>query len=282
MGRLRIKGPGRCGLGLLCCLLIIASAPAPQEGPSAEVYRGRLCFTTVVKDPEAAAATIAGSAEPGQEIFATGDDLFVDAPAGSLRAGEGMLAYRLGVDVKHPGTGENLGTSVFLAAYVTVLQAHGERAVVHVNFSCAELERGDMLRPLHTDDIAEPGEPPALGLPQLVEPSADDATLVFGSGEAVSIGGKDARHANPVDRVSYTIGDVVTLDRGSAAGWTPGTWGTVYVDPEMARRYGESSRVVDQLVAAQGYVLWATPDTAAFMIAEARGGVEIGMRVRRR
>lgn len=283
MGRLLRSGTGRSGLGLVYCVFALHAAALAQTAdiPSGEAYRGGLCFTTVVEDTGTALGSIVGSQLAGQEIFATGDDLFVNDTQGAMKPGDGLLAYRIGSEVKHPSTGKSMGSSVYLAAYLTVTETQGTRALAHVEFACAELERGDLLRPLHDADIAERGEGPPFEPARLITPEPADATMVFGSGETVRVGEGESGGSHPTDRVTYTVGDVLTLDAGNAAGWVPGTWGTVYVEPSLAQRYGESSLLTEPLIAAQGYVLWATPTTSAFMITEAVGGVEIGMRVRR-
>lgn len=284
MGRLLRSGPGRSGLGIVCCVFVLVAASPAQftDKPTAEAYRGGLCFSTVVVDPPAAAGSISGSQMPGREIYATGDDLFVEVLEGSLRPGDGLLAYRIGGEVKHPAGGQKLGSSIYLAAYLTVTQSQGNRALVHVEFACAELERGDLVRPLRQDDIGQRGDSPPFEPAQLIGPAPEDATLVFGSGETVQVGDATSERAHATVRVTYTVGDVLTLDAGSDSGWAPGAWGLVYAETSMARQYGESAMMVEPLVAAQGYVIWATPATAAFMITEAVGSVEVGMRVRRR
>lgn len=275
-----LTGPGTVCLGAVALLAVSLSSAALAQQPSPDIYRGPKCFNTVIPDVVATVAHITGARLPGQEIYSVGDELFVEVDEGPLTAGEEYLLYRVEGSIRHPRGGEVIGDAVNLVGRVQVIETDGTRGLVRPTELCGEIESGDRLHPLLAEDIGEPGEQPEFDPVHLIDVDAGDATVVFGSGETLSRRDRSGEaRGSMTEQQTYSIGDVVTIDQGRAAGWLPGAWGIFYNDG-LPSEAADTVRLAGPVISAQGYVIWATDSTAALMITEAQGAVLLGNRSR--
>lgn len=273
-------GTAFAGAAALLALSVGTQALAQQVRPSPAVYEGPKCFNTVIPDVVATVAHVTGSRMPGQEIYSIGDTLFVEVDEGPLTVGEEYLLYRVEGRIRHPRGGAEIGDAINLVGQVRVLESDGVRGLVEATQLCGELEAGDRLHPLLSQQIALPVEEPEFQPIRLVTVEPGDATVVFGSGE--TLGRRDRTgevRGSMTQRQTYAVGDVVTIDQGRAGGWMPGAWAIFYNDalPDEA---AETVRLAGPVISAQGYVLWATDTTAALMITQGQGAVMLGNRAR--
>lgn len=265
---------------LLSALLPAAPAAAlpAQTRPDADAYQGLRCFATVMS-VDTVSALIVGSRDPGQEIYSVGDGLYLQIEPGALvNPGDSYEAYRVEGEIEHPHTGRDLGEVIVLVGTLRVLDVSGDRAHAVIEDACGEIEIGERLHPALEGTIAAAPDMPEYFPYRLVTPSEADATVVYGSSESLAdledLGERDGMSV----RRAYAAGDVVTLDRGSIHGWTPGTPVLFYEpDPAIVDDGGAHDEPV---VVAQGYLIWSAADTAAALITEGDRVVEIGARAR--
>lgn len=264
----------------LLAFLFFAAPAAAQTHPNADAYRGMHCFATVMSSADGPAAMVTAARDPGKEIFGKGDALYLTVePGARLAADETYDVYRREGRIDNPRTGHDVGTVIVLVGSVRIVDVSGDRAMARVEDACGEIEAGDRLRAAFAGDIGETPEMPRFSSDRLIAPMESDATVVYGSSESLADSSDLGRRRSTLHRRIYAAGDVVTVDRGSVHGWTPGSSVLLY-DPSPALVKGESGHDDEPEVVGQGYVIWADADTAALLITDGDRAVELGVRAR--
>lgn len=278
--------PVKAGMVAVLCLLIVALARGPAAGrlpqthPDTKAYEGPRCFTTVVPEVTRTLAQIVASRETGQQIFSQGQTVYLRIEPGQrVAAGARYRLYRIEGEIEHPLTGDIVGRAINLLGTVEVLDADGVRAVARITDACGEVEVGDRLHPLLTRDVTAGKQRAKFDGDRLVQPRDSDATVIYGTSESLYDAGSDTARRGMTVRQSYAVGDVITIDQGSADGWSPGQSVLLYGAAGF-KADGGLPRLEESLLVAQGMVFWLQRRTAAVLITDSDRVVLLGYRAR--
>ncbi len=275
----RIPSTARAAVafGLLC----VAVAPAggtttSQNVPNTNAYLGPECFATVVPHGSLPLARVSGSREPGMLMYSTGDEIFLHGSGMGLS--ETYLVYRVDGIVRHPTTGATVGEAMNLIGRVEVIDLVEGRALALVTSACIELEVGDPIQPLLQQDVSTSGAVSPVDPNRLVTPRVTDATVVYATSSSMYNPANGSRQNMAVWN-THAAGEVITIDQGRADGWRLDTPALFYL--EHRGRVAVSNSVKDEpIVVGQGVVFWLQETTAALLITDGDGAVEIGSRAR--
>ncbi len=262
--------------------LVVAATAAWSSGSGQETappVQVPSCFATVIDEiGEPVGAVIAGR-DPGRQNYSAGDPLYLRVRR-EITPGEEYLVYRDEGEV-HREDGRRLGHLIQLVGRVRVLERHADRAVARIVDSCGELEPGDLLHSILPHAPSAGASSRAYDPDRFVERGADDATVVFGSGESLpQRRGDRVRRSGLTPRRSYSVGDVVTIDRGSAQGWGQDTAVLFYTD-DPRRSFGVASEHGEPVALGIGVVIWVSADSAAVLVTAADRAIGLGDRAQR-
>ena len=268
----------RCAIVAAVVGLLPVSAQA-QLRPNASKYAGPQCFATVIPDVVDSLGRITAGREPSQQIFSTGDAVFIEPGGDGVKVGETYLLYRIDGDVRHPETDAVFGRAVNLLGRVEVIQVEDGRALGRIGQICVEIEPGDHLHALLEDRVEGEIDFPAVEDDFLLTELETDATVVHGYSESLSqSGGPDRESLGNWE--TYAAGDVVTIDQGTVDGWVAGMRTLLYSSkPEAAAP--DDRLKVEPVVLGQGIVIYALDQTAVVMITDGGRAVRRGSRARR-
>lgn len=279
--------PVKAGMVAVLCLLMVALAPGPAAGrlpqtrPDTKAYEGPRCFSTVIPEVTRTLAQIVASRETGQQIFSQGQTVYLRIEPGQrVAAGARYRLYRIEGEIEHPLTGHIVGRAINLLGTVEVLAVQrGERAVARITDACGEVEVGDRLHPLLSRDVTAGKQQAKFDGDRLVRPRDSDATVIYGTSESLYDAGSDTARRGMTVRQSYAVGDVITIDQGSADGWSPGQSVLLYAAAGF-KADGGFPRLEESMLVAQGIVFWLQQRTAAVLITDGDGTVMLGHRAR--
>ena len=149
-----------------------------------------------------------------------GDTIIVwHTPGDSLAIGQRYTASRLNRDERffpHPGEGYG---GLRTTGFITITAINQWNALARVDFSCDPIQPGDYLEPFVEGSIARSAEP------ELYPDFSDRSKILFGADNRTLVG----------------VGDVVSIDRGTAHGVTVGARFAVYRDKYAPTLRGRSS-----------------------------------------
>jgi len=271
-------------LGYRCAIVavVVASWSVPAQAqmrPNAKMYEGPQCFSTVIPTVVESLGRVTAGREPGQQIFSSGQAVFIKPGGAGLELGETYLLYRIDGDVRHPETGAVFGRAVNLLGRVEIIQLEAARALGRIGETCSEIEPGDHLHALLEDSVAGDIDFPAIDPDFLLTELATDATVVHGYSESL------AKSSGPGRDVltgfeTYAAGAVVTIDQGLVDGWETNMRVLLYsAKPETAAP--DDRAKTEPVVQGQGVVIYAFELTAVVMITDGNGAVRRGTRARR-
>lgn len=278
--RCRLTTYGRCIAAVAAAAILGATAAAQAQTPGAAKFAGPSCFGTVMSGIDEPVARISGSRDPGRGMFSVGDSVYVEGDPTRLSEGQRLVIYRVEGELDHPRTGASLGQVIMIVGEITLLDVDASRAVGRVGSSCGEIEVGDRLLPDIAGEVTQLPAMPEFDADRLISAGDDDATVVYGSSESLYAPRSPTGRRAMALRGSYAAGDVVTIDRGAADGWGPGTVVLFYEEPDTDVR-ADGQQGDEAVVVAQGYVMWAEPATAAVLITEGDRALDLGARGRR-
>jgi hypothetical protein len=186
--------------------------------------------------------------QDGDARFAmvTGDQLVIGRSADDgLAVGNRYVASRLSRNAQYfPRQGEGYG-GLRVTVFVTVTAVNQWNALARIDLACDAIQDGDYLDPFVANDL------PKEAAPVLYPDFTERASVLFGS---------DDRHL-------VGQGDVVSIDRGTAHGVTPGARYAVYRD----KHNGLPLIHLGELV-----VLTVNETTSKVMVTHASAGIERG------
>jgi hypothetical protein len=181
-------------------------------------------------------------------VMTTGDTVVIARSAeDGLAVGQRYVASRLNKDAKYfPRPGEGYG-GLRVTGFVTVTAINQWNALAHVDFSCDAMQPGDYLEPLVEGTV------PSAAAPMLYPDFSDRGAVLFG-----------------VDnRTMFGQGDIMSIDRGTAQGVTPGARYAVYRD----KYKGDGTPLVHL---GEAVVLTSTETTSKVIVTRSSGGIVAG------
>jgi hypothetical protein len=181
----------------------------------------------ITSKPVSSWGTIIGSKE-GAVNLTEGEVVFIQLKLGKeVQAGDRFSIVRLGKQVTHPVTKQNLGTLVLMPGELVILERKDEVAVAKIHKSFAPIYRGDMILP------AQPNLPEAM---PIRSQKKMEAVVVF----------------SPENTVAISEKEFVFIDRGSQDGVMVGDLFSIYQHPAPLRgHYGEPKEEMKEMPLAR-------------------------------
>jgi hypothetical protein len=171
------------------------------------------CSQYVVGEPEDQSLMVIGSENGATKLaFADRDILYMNKGSNAgVKAGDLYMLQHESYVVKHPESGRTLGRKIEPTGWVRVLLVQENSATVVVERACIDMHLGDYAKPYEKASV-----PLILRRPpvtRMTPPSGKAGGYVVDIGEDAMIAG---------------MGQVVSIDLGTADGLAPGTILTVY------------------------------------------------------
>lgn len=259
-------------------LFVVCPPVAAQTRPDPDKFKGPQCFATVLPQVDGSVGRVKAGREPSMQIFGAGDAVFITPEGTGVRAGETYLLYRVDGRVHHPATNDVIGDAVNLLGQIEIIQVSDDLAMGRITNSCMEIEPGDHLHAPIADGVAGDVDFPPLDPDFLVNELDSDAFVVHGHSE--SLLDEDSLEREGLNNwETYLVGDLVTIDQGTTAGWNTDARVLFYTTRPEAAAPDDRQRT-DPVVQAQGLVIYALDTTAVVMITDGGGTVRIGSRAR--
>ena len=209
------------------------------------------CFGYISAEERVSAMTIAGQ-DLEREALGEGDVIFINQGRNhGLRAGDTLRIRRWTRTVRHPSTGDKLGTLVRRMGKARILLAHDNTSTAVIEMSCEDLGIGDELVPWE--------EVPAPMMSELPPFDRLDPTPTGGpTGQIVS--SRD-------DLWALGQGQVIHTDLGQHTGVSPG---------DVLLLYREREHGLPRQMLGQAVILTVETETSTAKVVNSTRESEIG------
>lgn len=255
-----------------------ATPQAPYKSYLGVPYAGTQCFTLVASESPTGPRVTAGR-QALRLSWGEGDTVFVEGDLGALQPGTSLEIVRPSGAVRHPDTGSRMGLALEILGMAEITDVNASRALARIDASCREIEVGDYLRSPAGGAIPDIRELPPFDPEFLVTPQDVDGTVVMGSVESVLADPSGSERDSLLAQDTYGHGHLVTVDRGTGDGWSPGHLVLFYREkPSELYRTGGTPQ--PPLVLARGLAVRTESATSIVLITDGDFPVEIGHRAR--